>query len=63
MGTSDNFQELVLHLPDLTRTGVAAAQWSFTMRNQEPFDCLVRFNDNVSITEHFATDVSASAYN
>ena len=29
------FPELVLHLPDLTRTGVTAAQQAFTMRNQE----------------------------
>jgi hypothetical protein len=40
METSDNFPELVLHLPDLTKTGVTAAQRAFTMRNQEPLSVL-----------------------
>ena len=40
MGTSDNFPELVLHLPDSTRTGMTAAQRAFTLQNQEPLRVL-----------------------
>ena len=41
MGTSDDFPQLVLYLPDLTRTGVTAAHWAFTMRNYEPLTVLL----------------------
>jgi hypothetical protein len=36
----DNFPELVLPLPDLTRTVVTAAYQALTMRNQEPLSVL-----------------------
>jgi hypothetical protein len=36
----DNFPELMLPLPDVTRTGVTAAHQAFTMRNQEPLSVL-----------------------
>jgi hypothetical protein len=36
----DDFPELVLPLPDLTRTEVTAAQQAFTMRKKEPLSVL-----------------------
>ena len=62
MGTSDNFPELVLHLPDLTMTGVTAAHREFTMRNQAPMSVLSDAWHNDSITEQFAMNVIAWAY-
>ena len=38
--TPDDFPELVLPLPDLTRTGVTVAHQAFTIRNQQPLSIL-----------------------